>query len=395
MKKLLFTIALLGASVCLLAQTWQPADPDATPEAKQLFERLQKIQKKGTMFGHQDDLVTGSSWNLVPGSSVLGQLGNSDTKDAVGDYPGVVGFELGELELGQDHSLDNVYFDIIRDRAKWFHEQGGIITVSWHVVNPISSQWPGVKEPNGAGSAWEVDFLSASGQNAVKSVLPGGCNNAMFNSWLDKLAKFFLSWKDKDGNLIPFLFRPYHEHSGSFFWWGKTRCYDEEYAELWRYTVKYLRAKGLHNILYMYNTDKVYSPEEYLAGYPGDEYIDVMSIDWYGSGEEFNTNVTKALTFTTQLAQQHGKLHALSECGPLSEDLQKILANFESSYVLIWRNAPRIPRVNPTQEILGTPAPMANGPQMRRPQGPSQAELLQIMKKNKNYLFLEDVKKIK
>ena len=399
MKKLLLTLALIGASAGLFAQTWQPADPDATPEAKQLFERLQKIQKVGTMFGHQDDLVTGSTWNLVPGSTTLGKLGDSDTKTAVGDYPAVAGFELGELELGQEHSLDNVYFDVIRDRAKWFHEQGGIITVSWHLVNPISSQWPGVKEPNGAGSAWEVGFLSAAGDNAVKSVLPGGCNHAMFNSWLDKLAKFFLTWRDSDGNLIPFLFRPYHEHSGSFFWWGRTRCYDEEYAELWRYTVTYLRGKGLHNILFMYNTDKVYSDEEYLAGYPGDEYIDVMSIDWYGSGEEFNGHIDKALAATTAIAQKHGKLHALSECGPLGEDLQKILSKYESSYVLIWRNAPRTPRENPTAAILGTPAPQAGprgaaAPQMRRP-GPSQAELLQMMKKNKNYLFLEDIKKIK
>ena len=43
--------------------------------------------------------------------------------------------------------------------------------------------------------------------------------------------------------------------------------------------------KEAHNILYAYNTDKVYSLEEYLAGYPGDEYIDMLSIDWYGEGE--------------------------------------------------------------------------------------------------------------
>lgn len=377
MKKLLIALLLIGATTVLSAQTWQVADPDATPEAKQLFERLIKIQKTGIMFGHQDDLVTGDTWNLVPDSPYRAEYGASDTKTAVGDYPAVAGFELGELELGGLHSLDNVYFSEITNRVKWFHEQNGIITISWHVVNPISSQWPGVKEPNGAGSAWEVGFLSAAGDNAVRSVLPGGCNNAMFNSWLDRLAGLFLTWRDNDGNLIPFLFRPYHEHSGSFFWWGKGRCYDEEYAELWRYTVKYLRNKGLHNILYMYNTDKVYSDAEYLAGYPGDEYIDVMSIDWYGSGEEFNGHIDKALAHTTVLATQHCKLHALSECGPISEDLQKILAKYESTYVLIWRNAP-----SPT-------------PQSWVPVKPTQADLLRTLKKNKKYLFLKDIQKIK
>ncbi len=360
------------AGISAFAQTWQVSDPEATPEAKQLFERLQKIQKKGTMFGHQDDLVTGSTWRA--------EKGRSDTKDAVGDYPGVVGFELGEIELGGKHSLDSNFFADIADRVKWFDEQDGIITVSWHCVNPISSQWPGVKTPNGPGSAWEVGFLSANGDNAVRSVLPGGCNHSMFNSWLDRLANFFLSWKDKDGKLIPFIFRPYHEHSGSFFWWGRTRCYDEEFVALYRYTVDYLRAKGLHNILYAYNTDKVYSDEEYLAGYPGDEYCDMISIDWYGSGEEFNKNIDEALARTTAIAQAKCKLHALSECGPLSFDLQKILSGYESSYVLIWRNAPF--KLRPGM----TPRPQ---------QGPTWAELVQNLKKNPKYLFLKDIQKIK
>lgn len=365
---LLTAIAMMmgiGAS----AQEWKPADPNATPEAVKLFNRLKKIQEKGTMYGHQDDLVTGRTW--------WAEYGRSDVKEAVGDYPAVAGFELGELELGHKRSLDSVAFVDIANRFKWFYEQNGIITVSWHLVNPISSQWPGVKEPNGAGSAWEVDFLSASGMNAVKSVLPGGENNAMFVSWLNRLAKFFLSLRDSEGKLIPFIFRPYHEHSGSFFWWGRERCYDEEYAALYRYTVDFLREKGLHNILFAYNTDKVYSADEYLRGYPGDEYVDMLSIDWYGSGEEFNVNVDKALKFTTDLAEQKHKLHALSECGPLSTDLQSILAKYKSSYVLTWRNAP--PRNGRPRNMAGRPDPDAP---------------IKAMKANKHYLFLKDIQLI-
>lgn len=377
MNKIITSIAAaLLACTALSAQEWKPADPEATPEAVELFSRLVRIADKGIMYGHQDDLVTGSTWRA--------EYGRSDTKEAVGDYPAVAGFELGELELGYQHSLDSVFFKDIANRFKWFHEQNGIITVSWHLVNPISSQWPGIKEPNGAGSAWDVNMLSAEGINAVASVLPGGENNAMFNSWLDRLAKFFLSLKDDDGNLIPFIFRPYHEHSGSFFWWGRGRCYDEEYAALWRYTVTYLRGKGLHNILYAYNTDKVYSAEEFLRGYPGDEYIDMLSIDWYGQGEEFNRNIDAALKFTTELAESRCKLHALSECGPLSEDLQKILANYRSSYVLTWRNAP--PRGKRPAGI----APPAGAPRRMDPNA-----LIKTLKKNNRYLFLQDIQKIK
>ena len=390
MKKSILSVFVISICMSLSAQKWQPADPDATPEAKQLFARLIKIQEKGVMYGHQDDLMTGRTWWYEPD--------RSDTKETVGDYPGLVGFELGELELGGRLSLDSSAFVNITERARWWHKQNGIITVSWHVVNPITSQWPGIKEPNGAGSSWEVAMLSAKELNAVKSILPGGSNHAMFNTWLDRLVRFFRTWRDDDGQLIPFVFRPWHEHSGSFFWWGRTRCYDEEYAELWRYTVTYLREKGLHNILYAYNTDKVYSLEEYLAGYPGDEYIDMLSIDWYGEGEEFNKNVDKALKFTTDLAAEKGKLHALSECGPISADLQKILAKYKSSYLLTWRHTPpRGGRVitPPTPAEIAAMTPEARAAYEARLKRLSHEDLLKIMKEDKNYLFLKDIQTIK
>lgn len=364
-----------------------PADPEATPEAQVLFQRLQKIQKKGTMYGHQDDLMYGHTWWNEPGCS--------DTKNTVGDYPAVAGFELGKIELGDSRSLDSVAFNNIREQVKWWHKQNGIITVSWHVVNPVSSQWPGIKEANGAGSAWDVSMLSANGTNAVRSVLPGGENHALFNSWLERLARYFLTWRDNDGTLIPFIFRPWHEHSGNFFWWGRSRCYDEEYAELWHYTVNYLRGKGLHNILYAYNTDKVYSQEEYLRGYPGDEYVDILSIDWYGEGEEFNRDIDKALQFTTSLARDKNKLHALSECGPISTDLQRILEKYESSYLLTWRHAPLSNAQQARRKL--TDAELKKMPAEARERylhwlrQPKHEDLLQAMKKNKHYLFLKDI----
>ena len=385
MKKSVFAIHLLLLIVTVGFA--HPADPEATPEAQALFQRLKNIQKKGIMYGHQDDLMCGHSWWNEPG--------RSDTKDVVGDYPAVAGFELGELELGNSRSLDSVAFNSIRERAKWWHQQNGIITVSWHVINPVSSQWPGIKEPNGAGSAWDVSMLSANGINAVKSILPGGENHAMFNAWLERLSRFFLTWRDKDGKLIPFIFRPWHEHSGNFFWWGRSRCYDEEYAELWRYTVNYLRDKGLHNILYAYNTDKVYTQEEYLRGYPGDEYIDILSIDWYGEGKDFNRDIDKALQFTTDLARSKNKLHALSECGPISKDLQNILGKYESVYLLTWRHAPprngRQPMRKLTDAELKKLPAEAQERYLHWLKQPKHEDLLQIMKKNKNYLFLNDI----
>ena len=336
MKKHYFFIVLLMALGCftgISAQTLAPADPQATPEAKRLFTRLALLQHKGIMYGHQDDLMYGTSWWFQPG--------RSDVKDATGDFPGVAGFELGEIETGRERSLDSVSFAQIREMVKYFHQLNGVITISWHCTNPITSQLPGTKTPNGPGSAWDVPRRDDPVKNRgeVKSILPGGSNHAMFNQWLTILADFFLTWTDEEGKLIPFIFRPYHEHSGDFFWWGNTRCTPEEYANLWRYTVNFLRDKGLHNILYAYNTDKVNSLEEFLSGYPGDEYIDMLSIDWYGSGADFNVAVDHALNFVSNAAIEKRKLAALSECGNTSWDMINILSRYRLSYFLTWRNA--------------------------------------------------------
>lgn len=364
-KQLLLFLCICFSTLTALAEAWRPADPEASPEAVALLHRLQTLQMKGIMYGHQDDLLYGYTW--------WGEVGRSDTREATGDYPAIAGFELGELELGYKVSLDSVAFADIRDRWRWWHAQGGIVTVSWHVVNPITSQWPGIKEPNGAGSAWDVQQLSADGLNAVRSVLPGGDCHAMFTSWLDRVARFFLSIRDEEGHLIPFIFRPYHEHSGSFFWWGRSRCTDDEYAQLWRWTVDYLRSKGLHQILYAYNTDKVYSAEEYMLGYPGDDYIDMLTLDWYGQGDDFVRDAGSAVTFVSELAAQKNKPFALSECGPLSEGLLDMLAKHPASYLLTWRHAP----------VRGG----------RRMWGREQHDAsLKRMKESSVYLFLEDIK---
>jgi mannan endo-1,4-beta-mannosidase len=357
-------ISLLAGTLFASAQGYLPADPQATPEAKALFTRLLTLQDKGIMYGHQDDLMYGTTWWY--------QKDSSDVKEATGDYPGVVGFELGEIETGRERSLDSVSFLQITEQVKFFHALHGVITISWHCINPITSQWPGPKTPNGAGSAWDVPKQDDPVKNRgeVKSILPGGSNHALFNQWLTTLANYFFTWRDENGQLIPFLFRPWHEHSGNFFWWGNTRCTPKEYADLWRYTVHFLRNKGLHNILYVYNTDKVYALEEFLTGYPGDEYIDMLAIDWYGSGPEFNQAVDNALHFVSATAQQKHKLAALSECGNISWDMVNILRKYKLSYFLTWRNAYR---PNPAR------------------QRPSNRDLLKSMYNDPHTLFLRDI----
>jgi len=313
-----------------------PADKKATKETVRLFQSLYELKNKGVMYGHQDDLMYGSTWWY--------EKDRSDTKDFTGDYPAVAGFELGHLELGNERSLDSVSFVQIAEQIKAHYKRGGVITISWHLNNPLTMQIPDNKSRRQSGTAWDV-----SSKEVVASILPGGKNNELFDTWLERLATFFIGLKDDKGSPIPFIFRPYHEHSGSFFWWGTNICTDKEYASLWRYTVEFLRdKKNIHNILYAYNTDRVTSLEQYMKGYPGDDVIDMLSLDMYDRGEQFGGELDNALNFVIKEAISRNKLTALSETGERrgmkdwwSTVLLPVVSKYPVGYVLTWRNTYR------------------------------------------------------
>jgi mannan endo-1,4-beta-mannosidase len=337
MKRIIILLLTAGLSISVSSgKEPSPADRKATKETVNLFRSLYKLQQKGIMYGHQDDLMYGSTWWY--------EKDRSDTKDFTGDYLAVAGFELGHLELGDERSLDSVSFAQIAEQIKAHYRRGGVITISWHANNPLTMQDPGSKSRRMGGTAWDV-----SSKEAVASILPGGKNHEMFNAWLDRLATFFRGLKDDNGRPVPFIFRPFHEHSGSFFWWGTDICTDKQYSDLWRYTVQYLRdKKQLHNILYSYNTDRVTSLEQYMRGYPGDDVTDMLSLDMYDRGEKFGGELENALAFVTREALGRKKLAALSETGERwgmkdwwSSVLLPVVSKYPVSYVLTWRHAYR------------------------------------------------------
>lgn len=337
---ILFTLSAGSPAQKLLV----PADKNATPETVALFQSLYKLMNRGIMYGHQDDLMYGYTWWF--------EKDRSDTKEITGDYPAVAGFELGRIELGSERSLDSVSFNQIAVSIKEQYKRGGIITISWHLNNPVTMQ---IKNDQGwpHGTAWDV-----TSKEVVSSILPGGRNNEMFKGWLENLASFFISLKDDKGIPIPFIFRPFHEHSGSFFWWGTDICTDSDYSALWRYTVSFLREKkNIHNILYAYNTDRVTSLAQYMKGYPGDDIIDMLSLDMYDRGEQFGSELDNALSFVTKEAISKNKLSALSETGERkgmanwwTTVLLPVVSRYPVSYVLTWRDA-----YNTKTNVAGSP----------------------------------------
>jgi len=182
-------------------------------------------------------------------------------------------------------------------------------------------------------------------------VLPGGENHQKFIAWLDKASSFFLSLKDKRGKNIPILFRPYHELTGGWFWWGKGNCTPEEFKTLWKFTFDYLQKKGVHNLIYVYNTSSFKSEEEFLTNYPGVDYADIISFDSYQNnddkdGEKFIQEVQNQFKIINKIGLEQNKPIALAEAGYeaipdpkwWTNVLDKAIGDYKISYVLLWRN---------------------------------------------------------
>ena len=315
-------------SIGLMQAQYRISDPKATKETVALYKNLGKAMKKGYFVGHQDDLAYGINWKY--------QEGRSDVKELVGDYPALYGWELGGLELGKDKNLDGVPFRKMKEYIKHGYERGGIITLSWHSTNPITG-----------GNAWDVSNKS------IAEILPNGDKFSLFEGYLDKVAAFLSDLKGNKGEAIPILWRPFHEHTGTWFWWGAKSASDQEYKELYQFSLNYLRNKGLHNLISVYNTGGEFSnPEEFLKRYPGDNYADIVSFDFYqrGGSEEskkFAAQLDTYLSVLEKVAKAHNKIPEIGEIGYseipdhtwFTKTLQPVFDKYQFSSVLFWRNA--------------------------------------------------------
>lgn len=325
MRKLIaasIIMSILGSS-CQFSK--EDVKPVKTSEAEQLLFKLKTVPEYGFMFGHHDDPVYGIGWD--------GDEGRSDVKSVCGDYPALMSFDLGRMEIYGDKTLDNVSLDRIRKEVIEQYKRGGMSSFSWHVDNPSTGK-----------DSWDV-----GDSTVVKSVLPGGDNHVKFIGWLDKLADYMNSITLEDGTKVPVIFRPWHEHTGSWFWWGQNLCTTEEYKALWRMTYERLQEKGVTQLVYAYSPGS--EPKDstaYLERYPGDDIIDLIGTDIYQFDKDnYLNDMERLLKIMTQVSKAHDKAMAVTETGyeaiPDSlwwtGTLLPTVEKYPVSYVLVWRNA--------------------------------------------------------
>ena len=339
MKKNLSAFALqMLFSILSFSQNdkYKITDANATKETKALYHNLNKLSEKHILFGHQHATEYGHGWS--------GEPGRSDVKSVTGSHPAVIGVDFSGLSGRPDDMIEKEKISLRNNIADTYN-RGGVTSVSWHFSNPVS-----------AGGFYWKDSVSAP---AVKFIIPGASHHQKYKMILRTVADLVKLIKGNDGNLVPMIFRPYHEFDGEWFWWGSPHCTIDEFKTLWKFTITYLRdSLGVHNFIYAFSPDNKFNSEsEFLERYPGDEWVDLVGMDNYGDfGRDGKYNIEaglKKLKIVSDYALKAGKLAAFTETGLESipkktwwtETLLKTLKSekLKLSYVLVWRNDVKIP----------------------------------------------------
>ena len=182
------------------------------------------------------------------------------------------------------------------EQAIAYWEKGGIVTLCWHWLAPE-------KYINGT---WYSAFRPEHTNMNLTKIMNGQDAEGMELLLKDigNVARELQKMQDAG---VPILWRPLHEASGGWFWWGAEG--PETYKKL--YILLYdtmTNEYGLNNLIWVWNG-------QHADWYPGDEYVDIVGIDIY-AGEHVYTSQSEY--FSDCLAWGSGrKLVILSENGTL------------------------------------------------------------------------------
>lgn len=174
---------------------------------------------------------------------------------------------------------------------EWWNNNG-IVGLMWHWRDPLTK--------SGAFYTADTNF-DVSKVNDVNSPE----YKAMIAD-IDLIAGYLKEFKTAG---IPVIWRPLHEASGKWFWWGAKGA--EPCKALWRLMFdRMVNYHGLNNLIWVWTSDVA---ADAMNWYPGDEYVDVIGMDIY-PGE--NQHGSQYISFNKVKEIFGGKkIITLSECG--------------------------------------------------------------------------------
>lgn len=288
------------------------SDKDATAETKALFSYLCK--------GYGEQVLSGQVADEGLQSDEFKAI-----YDVTGKKPAILGLDM--MDYTPSRNALGAKLSEAVDRAIDFHEENGIITFCWHWNAPGSYIKSGTDEENG-NPRWWGGFYTRNSTFDIEAVMNG--TDPEGKEYLDKdiegIAKQLNRLQEAG---VPVLWRPLHEASGGWFWWGAKGA--DAYKKLYKYLHDQLTNKyGCHNLIWVWNGQ---NPD----WYPGDEYVDIIGEDLYLDKHVYSASAAK---FSEILEYSGGKkMIALTENGVVFDIDNVIAAGTKWAWFNTWNKS--------------------------------------------------------
>ncbi len=238
--------------------------------------------------------------------------------EKTGKLPKLFGFELLAYSpnINYDDASEECLTEIYEDRGtldtamKLAKNSDAILTFTFHWYSPLGGR-------DKSFYAEHTDF------DASKVLVEGTPERAAFYHDMDAIAEHLKKFQDEK---IPILWRPFHESDGQWFWWGAKgpEVARELYKLMFQY---YTEHHHLDNLLWVWNCPL-------SEGYPGDEYVDVISMDIYlteYAATDYSKEYEKLIAQTTDK-----KVAALAEIGYLPDIKMLEQSHTPWAYYMTW-----------------------------------------------------------
>lgn len=232
-----------------------PINANASPNARKLMRYLASVYGKKMISGQylNEYEYYGAERFQSDGRPTVFKANELVAIHAeTGQYPAIIGLDLSERENNPDKNYS------IEQALEW-HKAGGIVTFCWH--------W---KEH--ASDASKRHFYTEQTDFDLKAALAdkNGDAYARLIADIDFISAELKPLADAD---VPILWRPLHEASGGWFWWGASGA--EAYRELWDILYERMTIhNGLNNLLWVANAQN-------SKWYVGNDKCDLVGDDPY------------------------------------------------------------------------------------------------------------------
>ena len=318
--------SLLAAGFCALTAqadvSYTPVNANATEGAQKLYNFLATNYGVKTVSGMMTGDVTSSTLKELPDVTAF--------YEKTGKYPALVGFDfLFATGVKASDTWYQSYTQMALEAAKDLWNQGGIPAFTWHWKDP-SDQIDAFYTKSGNDKEYtEFDFTQGFTDPSCTANCTWNTSSETYQqlvSDIDEIADMFLGLQDAG---VAAIFRPLHEASGKWFWWGTKggaafqALYNLVYDEM-------VSVKGVNNLVWVWNPE--YSND--IGWNPGASKYDVISLDIYEAWD-YSTKYTKAYS---ELSTNFGsdKILAVSENGSIPDISVMKSNNIAWSWWMPW-----------------------------------------------------------